>query len=169
MTKLLIKKHGLTIRIAGLPTFRTPAEIDITKIDINLVLSELKKHGIHDYKIKTEDKKVIEQLKSDDEHIRVELVGSNDEILNIIKEQNETINNLKDLLIKFINSDLKDNVKQKEKPLVKINEIEEVEEFIPTINLGKSKLKNSSTKSVKIKSDYKDSANNLKNVLDKKE
>jgi len=168
MTKLLIKKQGLTIRIPGLPTFRTPAEIDISKVNIELVVAELKRHGIHNYKIKTEDKKTVEKIKTN-ENIQIEFVSGNDEILNIVKEQKETINNLKEILLNFINSNPQIDNKTKENQLIKIKEIEEVEEFIPTINLGKSKLKNAPSNSIKIRSDYKSSANNLKNILDKKE
>ena len=49
--KLKIKDKGLMVEIPGLPPTRTPADIDISKLDLNLVITNLRKHGINNYKI----------------------------------------------------------------------------------------------------------------------
>ena len=61
MVKLLIKTKGMFINIPGLIPFRTPAEVDITKVNINLVISELKKNGIERYRIISDDSISLEK------------------------------------------------------------------------------------------------------------
>ena len=59
--KLVIKQHGLFINIPSIPPFRTPAEVDISKVPINMVIGEMRKNGIYKYEIKTKN---IELLKN---------------------------------------------------------------------------------------------------------
>ena len=49
--KLKIADRGLIVEIPGIAPVRTPADIDISKIDINLVVAHLRKAGINNYKI----------------------------------------------------------------------------------------------------------------------
>lgn len=51
MIKLKIKKPGYTIAIPGLSPFRTPVDIDISDVDIRTIAMYLKSNGIDDYEI----------------------------------------------------------------------------------------------------------------------
>jgi hypothetical protein len=51
MLNLKIKKPGLMINIPGLPQFRSPAEVDITKLDLKMLINYLKSNSIADYEI----------------------------------------------------------------------------------------------------------------------
>ncbi|MCK5604569.1 hypothetical protein KAR91_21960 [Candidatus Pacearchaeota archaeon] len=51
MIKLMVKHPGLFIDIPGIPTFRSPAEIDITKQDVTMIIAWLRQAGIDDYEI----------------------------------------------------------------------------------------------------------------------
>jgi len=59
MIILFIKEKGKFINLTGIAPFRTPAEVDITKLNINLVVKELRRSGVNDYQItyKNHDKK----------------------------------------------------------------------------------------------------------------
>lgn len=57
MILLIINKPGFIIQIPGLRSIRTPAEIDITKVNTNIVTTYLKQLGINDYKIISSDSK----------------------------------------------------------------------------------------------------------------
>jgi len=49
MVILIINKPGLTISIPGLKVVRSPVEIDVSRVNVNLVLTYLKSEGISDY------------------------------------------------------------------------------------------------------------------------
>ena len=177
MTKLIIKKKGLFISIPGITEFRTPAEIDITNINLGLVIAALSKTGVITYQIQTKDtdslKDKLSLLFKKKENISIITEKDNitidtrsDEILNLVKNQAETIKNIEGLLSNFLSSDYKDKGSSEESK--KIKKIEEVEEFIPTINISKTKIKGSSTSSIKTKSNFSKAAENLSTIIDKK-
>jgi len=56
MIILKIKTSGHTIAIPGLPAFRSPVEVDISKLDIRVVAMYLKNSGIETYEIVAETK-----------------------------------------------------------------------------------------------------------------
>jgi hypothetical protein len=174
MTKLIIKQRGLFISIPGIASFRTPAEVDISNVNLKLVVAELHKIGIREYEIKSKDitslKNKITSLLSNkeitiiDEKDGIIIDTKNEEILNIVKNQAEAMKNIEGLLSNLLNSGSKEFVKESVKESKKIKKVEEVEEFIPSININKSKIKGISTSSVKTKSDFKKDAENLTKI-----
>lgn len=48
---LIIKKAGYFLTLTGLKPFRTPAEVDIRRTDLNVLRLELKRYGITEYEI----------------------------------------------------------------------------------------------------------------------
>jgi len=164
MVKLLIKTKGMFINIPGLIPFRTPAEVDITKVNINLVVSELKKNGIERYKIiydddnisleRTINKMIVKRNSLRDNLIEIEKNDESSEILKSIKTQQKSISKIEDLLKKFLNNDIlnsKTSYERKRseeeiiftKPKKKFDD--SVDDFIPSINLENIKLKGTST------------------------
>jgi hypothetical protein len=53
---LIIDKPGLTLKIPGVAHVRTPVKMDISKLNLNTVISELKKEGIQSFTIEYGDK-----------------------------------------------------------------------------------------------------------------
>ena len=146
MIKLIIHKPGLVLNIPGIQSVRTPVEVDITKLNINLVISELKKNGIHDYKIISGEEKVkTEKILTKETN---NLVIDHSEVLDKIDEVHEKITkNVEKILNDFLNSQTKNTIKEdtlKQKPKKLSETIEE--DFIPAINLSKIKGTSSITK-----------------------
>ena len=54
MIILKVKQKGHVVDIPGVASFRTPAEVDISNAEINLVIFSLKNCGIDDFEITTE-------------------------------------------------------------------------------------------------------------------
>ena len=172
MIKLIIKNVGMFLNIPGITPFRTPAEIDITKVDVNMVLAELKKHGISKYKIVSSDpnqlKSIINKISIDKKKVKESMILKGEgesEILISIKEQQKSIDKITKILEGFLKSEpTNDN----HEPLIKEKRKrkkfdEKVEEFIPSIDIDSYKLKGSITNDIiKVdKKDYKEEAKNL--------
>jgi len=172
MIKLIIKNVGMFLNIPGITPFRTPAEIDITKVDVNMVLAELKKHGISKYKIVSSDpnqlKSIINKISIDKKKVKESMILKGEgesEILISIKEQQKSIDKITKILEGFLKSEpTNDN----HEPLIKEKRKrkkfdEKVEEFIPSIDIDSYKLKGSITNDIiKVdKKDYKTEAKKL--------
>lgn len=91
MTKLVIRKPGFFINIPGITPFRTPAKIDISRIDIKLIISCLNKNGIIEYEIEDEEIKPVSKIET---------------IINTPVESKEIIED-NSLLNKFLNPNFK--------------------------------------------------------------
>jgi ABC-type Na+ efflux pump permease subunit len=179
MVKLLIKTKGMFINIPGLIPFRTPAEVDITKVNINLVISELKKNGIEKYKIISDDsislEKTIDRMivKRNSFRNNITEIKKIDDSSEILKNQQKSILKIEGLLEKFLNSDVltsKTSYERKRaeeeisftKPKKKFDD--SVDDFIPSINLENINLKGtSSTRKITNKTDLSN-VEKLKNV-----
>jgi hypothetical protein len=189
--KLVIKQHGLFINIPSIPPFRTPAEVDISKVPINMVIGEMRKNGICKYEIKTKNiellKNTISKLVNKTEMKKIKVsyekdgitiknnLFTNDEILELVKTQSGTMKNIEDLLTKFLNSN-KTTVIEKETRIIE-KELEsnskkvedEKVEFIPSIDLSKMKVRGSCVGSnLKVDSKYTDTALKLIDIIKKK-
>lgn len=132
---LKIKQPGLYIELNGLSSRHTPAEIDITKSNINTILTELKKYGIEDFEIinisREYNKKTKPKIQNNN---RIKnLTNINDEIFSRFDKIEEQLNKL---LKYFDNNGEKlelnlnnDNIKYEK------NDEYDEEDFIPDINL----------------------------------
>jgi len=184
---LRIKEKGFYVSFSGVPPTRTPADLDITKCDINIVLSYLRSTGIKDFYI-------ISKNQFDEEKI----IKSKD-ILNIAKKEKQPsdnkgvekrLSNLENMIEKLLTKDngmSKDHIKNKldflEVLIKKLNiseqniesksivkkepEIEELDVFIPEIDISSLSMKGSSTENI-IKqgtNNIDDSATLLSNLL----
>jgi len=148
MLKLIIKEKGMFINIPGVAEFRTPAEIDISKLNINSVISELKKNGINKYQIISGEIKKIENKTVKKNIVIKEKIISNNQnvLLDKIESQQKTINRIENILTQFLNSD-KSISTELNKTIKKKRLIEdEIEEFIPEVNFNNLKIKGSTKK-----------------------
>jgi hypothetical protein len=179
MTKLIIKKRGLFISIPGIPSFRTPAKVDITNANMELIIAELHKTGVLKYQIQTKDvqhlqeqlnryfnKKQKSNVNIITEKDSILIDERNEEVLNLVKDQSGSIKKIEELLKQFLSSGSKDFNNEPNK-IIKQKE-ERAEDFIPTINLDKIKLKGNSTRSIKSKTNFMKDAEQLSTVIDKK-
>ena len=191
MMKLVIKQHGLFINIPSIPPFRTPAEVDISKVPINMVIGEMRKNGIGKYTIKTKDvellKSNISKLVNKSELQRIQVsyekngvtiknnLFTNDEILELVKTQSGTMKNIEDLLTKFLDTnqtkiiERETRIVEKDSENIKGKEKDDKVEFIPTIDLSKMKVRGTSAGiNLKVDSKYTDTASKLIDIIKKK-
>lgn len=183
MITLKIHEPGHTIAIPGLKVFRTPADIDISKLDIRVVSMYLKTSGIEKYEIVAESKEskeiytkqdfdVVEKKPSND-NSRIDRIEKMLEVLvtkqvsNLTPEK-EQINNKLDKLEKLIANQSKKTVIVPSKRGESIEpEIEELEAFIPEVDVSDMKIK-SDVKKVKQDDDGLEDAADLLSGLIKK-
>jgi len=113
MVLLIINKPGLTIEIPGLRSTRTPAEIDISKINLNVVVTYLHKMSVKDYQIISSDKKdsrtyekyvwkdLVKKEQNNDQSINVDNILSSFIQSNIPYEVQVNTKELEEKLSKF--------------------------------------------------------------------
>lgn len=193
MIKLRIKTAGHTISIPGIPTFRTPVEIDITKLDERFISIFLKSQGIEDYEIISQDNdkeerviRKISPLKKKDKKLDV-IPNLNDEkmdrietlLTNLIntvsenKENKEQINNklerLENIVDKILDVKISPVISTSETKTIKHKkDDEEVESYIPTIDTSGMKMKSENVKTIKQdSSDINDVADLLSSLTKK--
>lgn len=182
MLTLVIDKPGLTIRITGIKELRSPVSIDISKVNINNVLSSLKRDGIVDFKI-VEDgitrkpprktKRVVEE-EPEDKKIEEKVVIV-EKVLNDFKQNNlESKLEVIESLIRNILSTpaketiiYKDGVPSEAKTKAK-DEDDYDPEFIPEINIGSMKTKKPKIGSVTREEDLDSIVSSLRNIGGKK-
>lgn len=138
---LIVKTPGLFINIPGIPSFRTPARINVTKLDENIVIAELKKHGVKDFKIndeKTLKEKIVKKIND-----IIKPGFNNEELLQRMREHQSSIENIELLLKKFMESRTIGKTEEEKVEFKKPDFDDSVEDFIPSINLKniKSKIK----------------------------
>jgi len=162
--KLIINSHGLFISIPGIPPFRTPAKVDITKIGEKIVMAELRRNGITNYRIiaseeeprsiplqiNKQEKNIvsIEELKNSIEDMKLLLQSFLDKEPKKVEPSTEKIESiLNDFLLsgKKVEQDF---ITRKKKSKID----ESVDDFIPEIDINKMTLKGSNSERV-IKSD----------------
>ena len=190
MITLKIKEAGHTIAIPGLKVMRSPVELDISKLDIRVVSMYLKTSGIEKYEIvaKTpqgeketytnKDFDVVEKRKSkpkqSDADIKIKKLESMMEILlarelGKSSENKEQINNKLDNLEKLFQSGIQVVDKSPaRRDILKGGEpeIEELDSFIPEVDISNMKLSSDNIKTVKQEDDgIEDAADALSGLI----
>ena len=168
MLNLIIDQPGHLIQIAGIPPTRTPATIDITRCNINVVLSYLKSNGIKSFKLVNEEtipKKKSEKRTKPEEQIK----KSNDvrrEERRIYKDESEErLNNIEKMLKELLSKPTTDKVINKEPIIKKKKEYKEKEpEFIPQFNTAGMKMKGTTTTSKESTTDLTENIEKLKQL-----
>jgi hypothetical protein len=128
MLKLKIKKKGLVINIPGVPQFRSPAEIDITKLDLKMVINYLKSNSIADYEIlsATDTGKIDIYIKEDFDAIENRLKRE--------KDLESRFNKLEKMLSLLINRTTGDAPQDSEQITKKLERLENLIQNIPKSN-----------------------------------
>jgi len=168
MTVLKVKEKGHLLNIPGLMPVRSPVEINIRKCNIDLVITSLRRQGIKSYEIiETDDKSVkkverkqsvktvVEEDKSYKEEINkkfsnlenmiseliVNRTGNTDENKEQITDKLDTLEVLTRHLLNKQRDDMLEEKLLKDEP-----EIEELDKFIPEVNIKGMELKGNTTK-----------------------
>ena len=163
---LIINDRGFSFDLPGMGTIRTPCKIDITRCNINIVISTLKQQGITSYKIVEspnhddistlpKNSKVIKSDKT--KNVVIHKVESSDNSIEL-KKLTKQFNDLKELLIEKIvevtavpksPKDINiptEKIKSKNKN-PKVEELDD-DEFVPEIILDDLELSGSKVEEV---------------------
>lgn len=170
MINLIIKQPGYSIQIPGTKETKTPSIIDISRVNINIVVTYLKSMGITNYEILYSDKKK-EKIPVKEKPINLNNDKINTDKLDSLKNELFEIKKLlKNIVEKQTKNDIDTTLDTKYNKHVRIikslKEDEDID-FIPTINTdGLSTVGNLSTKSGKRSDDLDifDSVNLLKSL-----
>lgn len=193
MITLKIREPGFTVAIPGLKVFRTPADIDISKLDIRVISMYLKTSGITKYEIVAESdaghkevytKKDFDVIKAkkkqkvDPDKKRIDRIEQMLEVL-VSREVGKTspdeeqINNKLDRLEKLFKN-TKSQVQIIDKGQARRSskneepDIEELDSFIPEIDVSDLKLSSGEKKTIKQDSDdLEDTADMLSGLIRK--
>ena len=137
MLKLIIEQHGLFIDLTDLAPFRSPAEIDITRKNVNRIINELRSLGIEDFVI--ESKPGIKR-KTEPEKIEKQpnVVVDFNELKDTINELMKEVKNKQPEKTVVVEKHIIENNNLKNK---KIDDIEEEDSFIPSIDTSGMSVK----------------------------
>ena len=191
MITLKIKQAGHTIAIPGLPVFRSPVEVDISKLDIRVVAMYLKTDGITDYQIVAEkDKQREVYTRKDFEVLDKQKLVKKDaafdrrfnrlekmlEILltketgNMSSDKEQIIKKIENLEKKISTINISNITSKLTKNKTKKNEDSEIEElsFIPDIDVSDLRMsKSENVREIKQDNDFEESADLLAGLLKK--
>lgn len=171
MIVLKVKEKGHLINIPGIPPVRSPVEIDISKCNVQTVITKLRSQGIRSYEIiekqheskkKTEKKEQEKKLTEEDKTYK--------------KEINKRLNNLEKTISDIVSTNVGNEIENKEQITEKLETLEiltkellkkqktiildekltkgepEVEElvstFIPEVDISGMKLQGKTTQKV---------------------
>lgn len=132
MIKLIINQSGLFLTLPGLPSFRTPAEIDITKFDINFIMTEMRRNGINDYNIISSTK--IKPVKPENQKEKPPQKSVKVETTPKDTNVDLRLNSIESLLKQLVDKDpinLDESTTKRVKRIIE----EDDAEFIPSINV----------------------------------
>jgi len=181
---LKVKQKGHLVDIPGVASFRTPAEVDISNAEINLVIFSLKNCGIDDFEITTkeEKKKTIKKDKTElskkekmkevmmeERFNRLERMIANlsqksASEKNIPEEQiTNKLNDLEVLSKRILEKEIVRQIVYTDKDKRDDPIVEELyeEAFIPKIDISEMKMKGSSTETIGTLDDVDESADAL--------
>ena len=136
MITLKIKQPGLTIAIPGLNVYRTPVEIDVSKIDIRVVIMYLKTSGIKKYEIVAKNNEDVEVYTNKDFDVedqqllkkykqkKIETKKESTEISSKIKNYDDRFNKLEGMIMQLISAKSSNPTTNSEQIINKIQELE---------------------------------------------
>ena len=181
MIILKVKQRGRIFTIPGIRSMRTPVEVDISNLDMNVILSSLHMCSIDDYEIieKAEngrtyyynkeknimtDKKLDEIFVNEEPEIKEDLNFSNTFKLPISKNDDLSLklDNIESMLKDLLNDNKKHTKAKNISRLHKKEKIEDdpVDAFIPNVDIDKMKIR-SDIRSIKKDSDNQEESIDL--------
>lgn len=186
MITLRVREKGHLIEIPGVTPFRTPADIDISRIEIRKVIGHLQVCGITDYQIVAVDKEGKKETYNQEDFVPKKKKKKVDPYKKQIESRFDKLEKMIMTLLtreKKGNEDLnKEQITEKLEQLERISKeilskrpdviykdskgrkkVKEEERFIPNVDIKDLKLKSSSVKS--LKQDQKEEIDNAADSL----
>lgn len=167
--KLIIKEKGMYVDIPGITSFRTPAEVDVTKVKLSLLIQSLHSCGIVNYEIVSGDKKgqqiytgvdfqTIEKKQKDVE-LNNRLYRLENLLLKLVSSGTSQKGNSSEQITNRLNH-IESMIRKGQKPIYhesRLNDSPKIEEldndqFIPKINVSKMEISGKTTEVVEKKS-----------------
>ena len=181
MLTLKITEKGHYIDLPGMAPFRTPANINVSKIPLNVLILKLKVYDIHGYEIVSElgDQKIVYK-KEELEKIKEKDLNKMDKkyVKHFDKRLNKLENMIKGMTIPQEKSEVNINLDKEQiknviaemldQPIKKEVDVEEDEIFIPPVNIDGMKLKSSEHTIIKQDENLEDSADLLSEIQKEK-
>jgi len=195
MLTLIITERGHMVELPNMAPFRTPAEIDVSKIPLNILILKMKAYNINEYQIVSETggKKIVYK-KDDVEKKKIQAISKEgkretDKIDSLTKRFNRLENLLSEFLRSKSTSDLEQINKKIDKLSNQVNDIkilkevvitknniiknqeddvDEPDTFIPQIETSGMKIQSGDHTTIKRDSNVDDSANLLSQLTKKK-
>ena len=194
MLTLIIKERGHMIDLPGMAPFRTPAEIDVTKLPLNVLILKMKAYNINEYQIisETGGKKIVYKKEDLEKKKTKELKGKKKDV-DQVSALTKRFNRLENLLATLIkgtktNDDLEqinekldqlsgkvNGIKNIKQVIVKDDtikdtddEIDEPDTFIPQIETTGMKIQSGDHKTIEKDKDVEDNADLLSQLTKKK-
>jgi hypothetical protein len=128
MITLIVRETGHLVEIPGLAPFRTPAKVDISKIDIRKVIGHLKINGIKNYKVVAEDQKGATEVYTEKDFSTKTKKKPKDDQFK--KEIDNRFNKLEGMLVKLLQKETRNDDENKEQITEKLNELEQLSKEI---------------------------------------
>lgn len=172
-TKLIIKKGGYYIELPKVTPFRTPAKIDISKLNIEKVMIMLRAQGVEEYEIFSGKDKLIKKKKVT-KKIEVSKKDSEKNMFDL-KELYKRFDSLEELLQKIISGKLKiqevrtiikgDSEKFEDKDI----ELDDsFSQFVPKVDTKGMKIRTSGFKTEKLDENFEERSKLLSEISPKK-
>lgn len=194
MLKLKIKDRGLVINLPGMAPFRTPAEVNISKLPLNTLVHKLRAESVNEYEIiSTIGKQRVVYKKAELEKKKKKIQEELDK--GQIKSLNKRFNKLEKLILKAINSsptersDSGEDMEQIKNKLDRLEKLVEEKEliryttsesykkgdepvveddlFIPDVDVGGMKIKSSEHITIEKEGDVDEAADLLSEITKK--
>lgn len=151
--KLIIREKGRYVELPGVPPFRSPAKVDVTKIKLSLLVQALHSCGVSNYELISSDHKEETNLEEDfkfpeknenNNRLSKKLDGVTDLLVKLIsKGSGKKVNNSEQITNRLnrIESMLKQGVKNihvsNEDPVLE----EPNDQYIPEIDVSEMQIK----------------------------
>jgi len=180
--KLVITEKGRYVEIPGISAFRTPAEVDVTKVKLAILIQSLHSGGISNYKIVSSDNKK-ERIYTEQDFKTPKKEIKPDEVSN-------RLDRMEELLLKLVSDRTSQKSNSSEQITNRLNRIERLmrkgqkivykdlksgdtplveeleDQFIPDINVSEMSISGKTTEIVEKKSskDIDDAVDLLSNL-----
>jgi len=183
MIILKVIEAGYIIEIPGLRVVRSPVNLDISKVGINIVLTSLKKSGIEKYKIIYKNSKGKKKIYTQKDFIDVEKIEIKQD------DTNSKINKLETMMKLLLTRELSKSSIDKEQINNKLDNLEnmfksgiqrvgilegdeveneDINSFIPEVDISDMKLNSDNIKTVKQDSNDNEEASDILSGLIKR-
>ena len=133
MIILTIKQPGLYITVPGIPPFRTPASVDITKINMTMLLASLQNAGVEEFDIKKDS-----NIKLQKEQTKSKIIKQEDPS----EDLSDRLESIEELLQKVLEKEpaiIQQVIETKGKRTKKKVKHDDDIDFIPEINVDSMK------------------------------